>query len=76
MAKEDPYPSSKMKCNTLKCMLKNKTQKGIANEIIQAAELRRKSKNSTIKAILSIDKEDSLENWSFEINNFTRIEAQ
>ncbi|AKN85120.1 Hypothetical protein FNO222_0356 [Francisella orientalis] len=26
---------SKMKCNTLKCLLKRQTQKGIANENIQ-----------------------------------------
>jgi hypothetical protein len=47
-------------------MSKQQTQKGITDENIHAVELQRKSKNITIKAILSINSVDSLGAWPFE----------
>ena len=44
-------PSSKMKCNTLKCLLIRQTKKGAANEIIQTNNLRGKGKNGRTFAI-------------------------
>jgi hypothetical protein len=50
-AKSDYMPGSKMKCNTLKCELEKRTQKGVADETVSTIKLGRKREDGSAKAI-------------------------
>ena len=53
---------SKMKCNTVKCLLETKTQNGVANEEVSPINGRGKGANKHAQAIKDITVEDSLSN--------------
>jgi hypothetical protein len=48
---DKPAPGSKMKCNTLKCELEKRTQKGVADETVSTIKLGRKREDGSAKAI-------------------------
>ena len=55
---EQQKPGSKMKCNSLECLLKTQAQKGVANEKISPINSMGKNKDSDVKAIGVIINED------------------
>lgn len=58
-------PSSKMKCNTVDCLLKNiETKNGVANENIPANRHGRKRKNSESFAIAVFNNGDCKSSWA------------
>jgi hypothetical protein len=62
-----------MKCNTVKCFVRNKTENGVASEKIPTINKRGKNKDGRDEAIEVINNGDSLISEKIKVYNLSRI---